>query len=152
MSTITVRQAVLSDIDALAPLFDDYRRFYGRPGDLSAAREFLLHRFDHNESVLFLAHDSDVPVGFAQLYPSFSSVWLARTFILNDLFVAEGARRSGAGSMLLAAALEYAKLLGAMRLTLSTAITNETAQSLYESTGWTRDSEFVVYHHVVAAR
>jgi len=36
-TTITVRQAVLSDIDALVPMFDCYRQFYGRPTDLDGA-------------------------------------------------------------------------------------------------------------------
>src|SRR5262245_4730079 len=55
MNTILIRQAVLSDIEALAPLLDQYRQFYGRESDLQAAREFLLARFNHGESVLFIA-------------------------------------------------------------------------------------------------
>jgi len=149
MNTITVRQAVLSDIEALVPLFDGYRQFYGRTSDLGAAREFLLARFNHGESVLFIAHESNVPIGFAQLYPSFSSAALARTFVLNDIFVSEHVRRKGVGSLLLAAAVEFAKSLGAVRLSLSTATTNETAQSLYQSTGWQRDEQFLVYHYAI---
>lgn len=149
MNTITVRQAVLSDIEALVPLFDGYRQFYGRTSDLGAARDFLLARFNHGESVLFIAHESNVPIGFAQLYPSFSSAALARTFVLNDVFVSEYVRRKGGGSLLLAAAVEFAKSLGAVRLSLSTATTNETAQSLYQSTGWRRDEQFLVYHYVI---
>lgn len=151
MDTITVRQAVLSDIDALVPLFDSYRQFYGRPTDQNAAREFLLARFDHGESVMFIAHDSNVPVGFTQLYPSFSSVSLARVFILNDLFVHERGRRKGGGSSLMAAAVEYAKSMGAVRLTLSTAITNHTAQALYQDAGWKRDEQFFYYQFVIPA-
>lgn len=83
MSNITVRQAVLSDLEALVPLFDGYRQFYGRASDLSAAHEFLPARFNHGESVLFIAHEDNTPVGFTQLYPSFSSVSLARVFVLN---------------------------------------------------------------------
>jgi len=74
MSTITVRQASLTDLEALVPLFDRYRQFYGRASDLAAAREFLRARFDRGESVLFIAHEGSFPVGFTQLYPSFSSV------------------------------------------------------------------------------
>lgn len=148
---ITVRQAVLSDLEALAPLFDGYRQFYGRPSDLPAARDFLRARFDHGESVLFIAHDSDVFLGFTQLYPSFSSVSLARLFILNDLFVDARGRRRGVGSLLLAAAVEHAKAMGAVRLTLSTALSNRTAQSLYESTGWKRDEQILYYQFVIRA-
>lgn len=151
MSTITVRQAVLSDLEMLAPLFDGYRQFYGRETDVHAAREFLLARFNHGESVLFIAFDNSAPVGFAQLYPSFSSVSLARTFVLNDLFVHEHARRNGVASKLMSAAVEFAGALGAVRLSLSTATSNETAQALYQSTGWKRDEQFFVYHFAIPA-
>ncbi len=146
MSTITIRQAVLSDIDALAFLFDNYRQFYGRSSDVGAAREFLTTRFNHGESVVFIAHEDNTPVGFVQLYPSFSSVSLARTFVLNDLFVREQWRRSGIASQLMAAAVEFAKSSDAVRLSLSTAITNGTAQAVYQSSGWKRDEQFYVYH------
>lgn len=145
-STVVVRQAVLSDLEALAVLFDGYRQFYGRASDAGAASEFLMARFNHGESVLFIAHDDQTPIGFTQLYPSFSSVSLARTFVLNDLFVSEQARRSGAASKLISAAVEYAEALGAVRISLSTATTNEAAQALYESAGWKRDEQFVIYN------
>jgi ribosomal protein S18 acetylase RimI-like enzyme len=146
MNRLSVRQAVLTDIDALIPLFDSYRQFYGRSTDLEAAREFLLARFNHGESVLFIAHDDNTPAGFVQLYPSFSSVSLARIFILNDLYVREAFRRKGIAKLLLAAAVDYAKSMAAARVSLSTAIANESAQALYQSAGWKRDEQFLVYH------
>lgn len=151
MSTVTVRQAVLSDLAALVPLFDGYRQFYGRPSDVRAVKEYLLARFNHGESVLFIAHESNTPIGFTQLYPSFSSVSLARTFVLNDLFVHEQARRKGVASRLMSAAVEFASTLGAVRVSLSTATTNETAQALYQSAGWKRDEQFFVYHFAIPA-
>lgn len=151
MNDITVRQALLPDLDLLAPLFDGYRQFYGRESNVQAARDFLLARFCHNESILFIAMDGDDPVGFTQLYPSFSSVSLARTFILNDLFVNRQGRRKGVASRLLAAAATFAGDLGAIRLTLSTAVTNEAAQACYASAGWKRDDNFLVYHAAIPA-
>ena len=142
----TVRQAVLADLSVLAPLFDGYRQFYGRAADVAAAESFLRERFDHGESVIFLAHAAGAPAGFTQLYPSFSSVSLARTFILNDLFVVPGQRRAGVGSALLRAATEHARSLGAVRVTLNTDIQNTSAQAVYEARGWNRDHEYFVYH------
>jgi GNAT superfamily N-acetyltransferase len=149
MNTITVRQAVLADLEALAPLFDGYRQFYGKPHDLAAARAFLLARFNHGESVLLVAERDKAAVGFTQLYPSFSSVSLARVFILNDLFVDEKARRSGTASKLLAAAADYARAMGAVRLSLNTEVTNEAAQALYDAKGWKRDVQFYAYHQTI---
>ena len=141
-----VRQATLLDLEQLSTLFDRYRQFYGRASDVAAAREFLLARFTSKESTLLIAHEDERPVGFTQMYPSFSSVSLARIFILNDLFVSEQARRNGVASALMSAAVKFASTLGAVRLSLSTAITNDAAQALYHSAGWKRDDQFFVYH------
>ena len=146
MQKTSVRQAILTDLPVLAPLFDGYRQFYGRPSDVAAAESFLRERFDHGESVIFLAHAAGAPAGFTQLYPSFSSVSLARTFILNDLFVVPAQRRTGIGSELLRAATEHARSLGAVRVTLNTDIQNTSAQAVYEARGWKRDREYFVYH------
>jgi len=144
--TSTVRQAVLADVAVLAPLFDGYRQFYGRASDVAAAEAFLRERFDHGESVLFLAHAAGEPVGFTQLYPIFSSISLARTFVLNDLFVVPGQRRTGVGTKLLRVAIDHARSLGAVRVTLNTDIQNTSAQAVYEARGWKRDREYFVYH------
>ena len=71
---------------------------------------------------------------------------MARIFILNDLFVREEARGKGAGRKLIGMAGEFAKAAGAVRLTLSTALTNTRAQAVYESLGWRPDQQFCVYH------
>jgi|SRR5471030_80977 len=142
MSTISIRQAALADIEALSVLFDGYRQFYGRDSDVPAAKQFLTDRFGNGESVLFIAHDGSKPIGFTQLYPSFSSVSLGRIYVLNDLFVNELGRRKGVGAKLLTAAADFARAVGAIRLALSTSNTNAAAQTLYEAEGWERDDDF----------
>lgn len=144
--SVTVRRAAAGDLEALAPLFDRYRQFYRQPADLAGARAFLGERLERAESVVFIAEQGSDAVGFTQLYPSFSSVSMAPIYVLNDLFVAQAARRQGIGARLLAAAVEHAREVGAVRLTLSTAVDNVTAQALYESAGWQRDQKFYVYN------
>jgi GNAT superfamily N-acetyltransferase len=139
-------RAELDDLDALAPLFDAYRRFYGQASDLAGARTFLADRFKRGESVIFLAVVDGAIVGFTQLYPSFSSVSMKRLWVLNDLFVTPDARKSGAGRALLERAERWAAETGAKGLTLSTQLTNLGAQRLYEACGWTKDDEFLHYH------
>lgn len=147
MSTgIVVRQATVLDLELVVPLLDAYRQFYRRPGDPDLARRFLVERFRNHESVIFLALKQDGSVaGFTQLFPSFSVLAAARIFILNDLFVSPESRRMGVGASLLAAAARFARGAGAVRLTLSTEVTNETAQALYEREGWKRQTEFYAY-------
>ena len=142
---ISVRQAAVEDLDAVAVLFDAYRQFYRQKGDLEGARAFLLDRFANLQSVIFIATGNGKVVGFTQLYPSFSSGAMAPILILNDLFVVPEARRCGAGSALLDAAAEYGRRVGAVRLVLSTEATNTSAQALYESAGWKRDTVFWTY-------
>ncbi len=149
VTPITIRQAGLSDIETVIPLFEGYRQFYGKNSDLDAVREFLTARFTHSESVIFIAYNAGTPVGFTQLYPSFSSVSLARIFVLNDLFVIEPARRKGVASKLLSTAVEFSRELAAVRISLSTAIENHTAQLLYQAAGWKRDEQFYYYHYVL---
>lgn len=146
-SDVAVRQATIYDLDLVVPLFDAYRQFYRRPANLGLARQFLRERLQHNESIIFVAVLADgSAVGFTQLFPSFSSVSAARILVLNDLFVSPKARRKNVGSMLLAAAARFGREAGAVRLTLSTEVTNTTAQALYEREGWTRQEEFYVYN------
>jgi ribosomal protein S18 acetylase RimI-like enzyme len=134
-----IRRAGKDDVDQLAPLFDAYRQFYRQPGDLPRARDFLRERLQRNESVILLATQDVAVVGFTQLYPMFSSVRTARIWILNDLYVAEPARRSGAARGLLDAAARFAREEGAARLMLETGRDNGPARALYRAAGWSED-------------
>lgn len=141
-----VRRASMEDLEAVSLLFDRYRQFQGQAGNPTAAREFLRMRWDREQSVVFIAEDGPRVVGFAQLYPSFSSVALKPVLVLNDLFVDVARRRRQVGRALLHAAEEFAWSSGAARITLSVARDNVPAQAVYEATGWTRDEQFFMYH------
>jgi ribosomal protein S18 acetylase RimI-like enzyme len=133
------------------PLFDAYRRFYRAAPNLAMATAFIGERLRSRDSVILLARDGDgTALGFAQLYPSFSSVGCTRIFVLNDLYVADVARGRGVGRALLAAARSRAVKDGAARLVLETALDNRTAQALYESFGFERESGFFTYTLPVA--
>jgi len=144
----TVARATVDDLDALVPLFRGYLRFYRRPDDEAKARGFLAERIGKEESVVFIARHvvGGEAVGFVQLYPAFASTLLARSWILNDLFVAEDARGWGVSRLLMEAAQQLAVETGAGELFLQTARDNTVAQSLYESLGWERDDAFLVYN------
>jgi GNAT superfamily N-acetyltransferase len=146
MSAPIVRQAALADLEPLAALFDQYRQFQRQGSDIAAARAFIRDRLGFGQSVVFIAVDGASALGFAQLYPSFSSVSLSRVFVLNDLFVHESGRRTGVASLLLSAVEAHAWALGASRVTLNVAKDNPTAQQLYEARGWRLDQQFNMYH------
>ncbi|MDQ3228355.1 MAG: GNAT family N-acetyltransferase [Pseudomonadota bacterium] len=139
--SVDVRRATLDDLDIVAPLFNQYRVFYEQASDIDAARDFLGQRMQAEESVVLLAMSDGRAAGFTQLYPMFSSVRLARVWILNDLFVAPVARRLGVASALLDAAQGFAREAGALRLELETAHDNLAAQTLYRDVGWESHDE-----------
>lgn len=135
-----IRRARSADLPALVPLFDAYRRFYGQPGDPARAHAFLDARLANAESVVLLAERDGEAVGFTQLYPVFSSVRTSRVWLLNDLYVAEHARRGGVARALLDAAADFARADGARGLMLETSRDNAPARALYRAAGWHEDA------------
>ncbi|WP_348945832.1 GNAT family N-acetyltransferase [Chitinibacter sp. FCG-7] len=144
-----IRYATLDDLDLIAPLFAAYRVFYEQAHDLPAARRFIGDRLRLRESVILLALDekcgTNEALGFVQMYPAFSSVACQGILLLNDLFVAQTARRQGVARQLLERAKEHGLSVGAAKLKLSTANTNQLAQKLYESLGYQQDQAFRHY-------
>ncbi|MDQ0219822.1 GNAT family N-acetyltransferase [Peribacillus cavernae] len=140
-----VYQATLSDLKEVSNLFNLYRMFYKQPSDLNGVELFISERLKNQESVIFVTVDQGEYLGFTQLYPSFSSVSMKRTWILNDLYVHEEARRKGVAQKLLEKAKEYALSTGAKSLELQTAPDNNDAQRLYEKNGYKVDSSFLNY-------
>jgi len=70
---ITIRQAILTDLDTLTTLFDAYRVFYEKPSNKINARVFLQERITNQESIIYIAQDAkEKGLGFVQLYPFFS--------------------------------------------------------------------------------
>jgi hypothetical protein len=63
-AVILTRQATVFDIEVLVPLFDGYRRFYRQPSEPDRIRRFLLERFEHNQSVIFVAIRNGTSIGF----------------------------------------------------------------------------------------
>ncbi len=148
--SIAVKKTTIDDVHAIVPLFNAYRMFYGQHSNLPGAETFIRQRIENNESVIFIALDGDKAVGFAQLYPIFTSVGLKSAWLLNDLFVAEQSRHKGAATALLNAAKEHGAQTKSGWLMLQTAVNNVAAQKVYESNGWVRDNEYYVYTFKVA--
>jgi ribosomal protein S18 acetylase RimI-like enzyme len=142
-----VSRARLSDLEGLVELFNGYRMFYHQRSDELEARQFLEDRLSHDESVIFVAIQDDEYVGFTQLYPSFSSIYLERIWKLNDLYVSSHARKRGAGQMLLDAAKAHAEQTNAKALILETDWDNVRAQALYERNGYRKEES--VYHYTL---
>ncbi|WP_207871970.1 GNAT family N-acetyltransferase [Pseudomonas sp. 86_A] len=145
--TVQVLRATTAELEAVASLFDAYRGFYQQPSNLAQSRAFIAERMARDESAIFLAQDENGDaLGFVQLYPTFSSIDARRTWLLSDLFTAPAARGRGVGRSLMNCARDFALQTGAKGLVLETATDNLTAQALYESLGYVRDTGYFTYN------
>ena len=144
-NAISISQATKEQVNDVAFLFDCYRVFYRQPSNYNAAKEFIAERFDKQDSVILLATKENKPVGYTQLFPSFSSVSMKRVWILNDLFVISQERNQGIAKALMNEAKKYAIATKAVRIILATEVTNIAAQSLYKTMGYRKLDEFNHY-------
>ncbi|MBE7173731.1 MAG: GNAT family N-acetyltransferase [Williamsia sp.] len=135
---VEIRKASVEDLDDLAIMFDLYRIFYEHPSDVEACKQFLQERMQNNQSVIYIAVDEGKAVGFTQLYPIFSSAGLKRTWLLNDIYVKEEARKKHVASRLLDAAMQLGKETNSAWLLLQTSIENYAAHIVYQKKGWER--------------
>ncbi|WP_286926803.1 MULTISPECIES: GNAT family N-acetyltransferase [Lysinibacillus] len=141
-----MKKVTLATVKEVVPLFNAYREFYNQPSDLEQAEQFLKERLQKEESIIFLAYLDAQPVGFVQLFPIFSSVAMKKAFLLNDLFVAEHARKQGVAMRLIEECYAYCKNEDARYITLETATNNKQAQKLYEKLGMKIDQD--VFHFI----
>ena len=150
---IAIRAAASTDLDELTGLFEAYRRFYELEPDADSARAFLADRLKRTDSVILVAEDErdHTLVGFVQLYPTFSSLRMGRALILNDLYVVERYRRAGVARKLSDAVLMFARMSGAVSVSLETQRANTKARALYESLGYHAEEDFITYSVTVSS-
>ena len=139
-------ETVSSHIEQVGKLFDLYRQFYKYDSNLIASTNYIKDRINNKESKIFIAINNDnKTIGFVQLYETFGSLDLGKIIILYDLYVEKVHRRNKVGRQLMLRSHEYAKKINAKRIQLSTATDNLIGQSLYESLGYVKDTDFYTY-------
>lgn len=137
--------ASLKHLDHLLPMFIRYRELYGAMPQLEASKDFLLERLNNKEAIILLAFENDTALGFCLVYPSFSSVSLRPIWIINDMYVAEEARRKHIANQLLQTVAKQARDNNVVRLRVSIHASNHIAQRLYESADFLEDQHFRSY-------
>lgn len=137
----------LEYIDQLVDVVEEYREFCGVPVSPKETKDFFQKRFENDESVTFIAIDetSNVLMGFANTYLSFSTLSLRRLVILNDLGVSKTFQGRGVAQSLVNEVIAYAKSLDSVRVELKTKKNNVNAQKLYQSLGFEPDNEHFYY-------
>jgi GNAT superfamily N-acetyltransferase len=149
---ITIRDASPEDFPRWKPLWDGYNAFYGRQGETALPPEVTAATwsrfFDAYEPMhAMVAEASGELVGVAHFLFHRSTIQVAPTCYLQDLFTVESARGRGVGRALINAVYERAKAAGVPRVYWQTHETNLTAMKLYD--GVAEKSGFVVYRQVL---
>jgi GNAT superfamily N-acetyltransferase len=130
------------DLDDLLPLVRAYCDFYNvSPSDddlLELSRALIAD--PEREGLQLIARDEHGrPIGFATIYWTWSTTSAARLGVMNDLFVADGARGTGAADALIQACRDECSRRGVRRLAWQTAPDNHRAQAVYDRAGATRE-------------
>jgi GNAT superfamily N-acetyltransferase len=146
--SVVIEDVAEEDLGELLPLMRAYCDFYGAdPSDerLLALSRTLIADPAH-EGVQFLARDGETrePLGFATVFWTWSTLSASRLAVMNDLFVAEGARGRAVAEALIEACRGRAARHGATALEWQTAKDNERAQAVYDRVGGVR-SEWLDY-------
>jgi GNAT superfamily N-acetyltransferase len=142
MADHSIERVSERDLDDLLPLVRAYCDFYSvSPSDEQmVALSRALIADPEREGVQLIARGGDGrAIGFATIFWSWSTTDAARLGVMNDLFVAEDARGSGAARQLIEACREECIRRGAKRLSWQTAPDNHRAQALYDHIGATRE-------------
>ena len=140
----TIRPVAQRDRSEWEPLWEGYNRFYERklPADITDTTWSRF--FDPAEPVHALVAERDGELlGLAHYLFHRSTIMIAPTCYLQDLFTAEEARGQGIGRALIEAVYERARAAGAPRVYWQTHETNRTAMALYDRVA--ERSGFLVY-------
>jgi predicted N-acetyltransferase YhbS len=128
---IELRVATAGDLSSMRPLLDS--ALEGQSAVLQGQADELVNRVrarvtEADQAIaaglrpqyrLVIAFRSGVPVGFASMTVVDNGVlWAARAIMIDALHVQGAARKSGVGSALLRASVEFADLIGADEVTV----------------------------------
>jgi GNAT superfamily N-acetyltransferase len=146
--TLIVRAALPGDFDAWLTLWDGYNAFYGRHGatalPLEVTRTTWQRFFDAYEPVhCLVAERGGQLVGLAHYLFHRSTIQVAPTCYLQDLFTSDAARGSGVGRALIEALYQRARAANCGRVYWLTHETNQVAMRLYDRIAGR--SGFIVY-------
>jgi GNAT superfamily N-acetyltransferase len=137
--SFSVRQLTspsVSEDEALAEIFNQYRVHYGEIADVGQSARWLQENIGGGRLRAFVAEDRARLVGFATTIQIPASLRLSHSWQIRDLFVLPQHRRLGIGRALLGAVQSAAAASGALRLVLQTEEENDPALGLYAETGF----------------
>ena len=145
---LVIRSVARADFGAWLGLWEGYNTFYGRSGATALPQEITAitweRFFDDAEPVhALVAEQNGQLLALAHYLFHRSTIQLAPTCYLQDLFTDERARGRGVGRALIQTVYERARSAGAPRVYWHTHETNLAAMALYDKVA--ERSGFLVY-------
>lgn len=149
---LIVRSVTREDFARWLPLWNGYNEFYGRSGATALPDEITRTTwsrfFDAYEPVhALVAEEGGELAGLVHYLFHRSTISIAPTCYLQDLFTVPSQRGKGVGRALIGAVYEQAKLAGSARVYWLTHETNNTAIKLYDQIA--DRSGFIVYRKAI---
>ncbi|MDD8019306.1 MAG: GNAT family N-acetyltransferase [Bacteroidota bacterium] len=149
---IVIRPVLREDFPQWKILWDGYNEFYGRVGQTALSPE-ITHMtwsrfFDPYEPMhALVAESSDKLLGLTHFLYHRSTIQIAPSCYLQDLFTTKEARGKGIGRALINAVYEHARIAGVPRVYWQTHETNTTAMNLYDKIA--EKCGFIVYRKLL---
>ena len=147
-----VRPVERADFDRWLPLWNGYNAFYGRSGATALSEDITRTTwsrfFEAAEPVRALVAERDGELaGLAHYLFHRSTIAIADTCYLQDLYTTEAARGHGGGQALIEGVYAAAAKAGSARVYWQTHETNATARRLYDRVA--ERSGFLVYRRLL---
>ncbi len=142
---ISLRPAVAADVALVVTLMEEYYAFdhltFERAVALRAVREMI---GDPSLGTIFLVLRNDAPVGYCVLAHIFSLEFHGRTAFIDELYLREEARGSGAGRRVLEGVMAVCRERGMDAVRLEVEHTNVRAAAVYERLGFQRHDRHIM--------
>ena len=147
MSEVIIREAVASDAQTILDFIIGLAEFENEPRSIVEATVESIRRDGFGEDRRFetlIAERDGEPLGMALYFPHYSTWTGTPVLYLEDLFVKQEARGTGAGFALMQALAQIAEARGWKRLDLSVLDWNP-ARQFYHQLGMEHESEWLLY-------
>jgi GNAT superfamily N-acetyltransferase len=140
---ISIRKAIPGDEQSIFRLINELALYEKAPEQVTnTAEQLAIDLFKDKICEAIVATNNNEILGFALYYISYST-WKGRCLYLEDFYVQENHRNSGAGGMLFDKVTEIAKDLGVKRMDWQVLEWNQLALDFYKKRNSILDPEWV---------
>jgi GNAT superfamily N-acetyltransferase len=134
---IQINPIILSEVEELMQMIEDFYAIEDYQFDKETARNAALQIINNNQfgEIYFIQHHTKI-IGYFILTFGFSFEHNGRVNMLEEIYIIKIYRNKGIGKLAIEFILQRAKTLGINAVNLEVEIHNETANILYQKSGF----------------